>query len=127
MGVGNPTTMLRAIALGIDMFDCVLPTRTARTGTAFSSTGRMNLRNARFARDHGPLDGACTCPTCTTYTRAYLRHLVTTKEMLGAILLSVHNLHFLLDLAGRARVAIEAGTYRAFLDAWLSGPGADDY
>ena len=98
MGVGNPTTMLEAIALGVDMFDCVLPTRTARLGTAFSSEGRLNLRNARFARDFGPLDPACTCSTCTEYSRAYLRHLVSTKEMLGAILLTVHNLHFLLDL-----------------------------
>jgi queuine tRNA-ribosyltransferase len=127
MGVGNPTSMLQAIALGVDMFDCVLPTRTARTGTAFSFTGRMNLRNAKYARDFGPLDAQCSCPTCTTYTRAYLRHLVSTKEMLGSTLLSVHNLHFLLDLARRARVAVLAGAYREFLDTWLGGPGADDY
>jgi queuine tRNA-ribosyltransferase len=87
----------------------------------------MNLRNARFARDFGPLDAQCSCPTCTTYTRAYLRHLVSTKEMLGSTLLSVHNLHFLLDLARRARAAVLAGEYRAFLDGWLAGPGADDY
>jgi queuine tRNA-ribosyltransferase len=127
MGVGNPTTMLQAIALGIDMFDCVLPTRTARTGTAFSSTGRMNMRNARYARDFGPLDADCTCPTCTGFTRAYIRHLVTTKEMLGSILLSVHNLHFLLELTARARQTIERGTYGGFLADWLAGPGADDY
>lgn len=127
MGVGNPTSILQAIALGVDMFDCVLPTRTARTGTAFSSAGRMNLRNAQYARDFGPLDPACTCPTCTQYTRAYLRHLVTMKEMLGAILLSVHNLHFLLDLTAKAREAIEAGEYGAFLGAWLASPAADDY
>jgi queuine tRNA-ribosyltransferase len=127
MGVGNPTTMLRAIALGIDMFDCVLPTRTARTGTAFSSTGRMNMRNARFARDYGPLDPDCTCPTCTGFTRAYIRHLVTTKEMLGSILLTLHNLHFLLDLTARGREAIERGAYGVFLSEWLAGPGADDY
>lgn len=127
MGVGNPTTMLEAIALGVDLFDCVLPTRTARTGTAFSSEGRMNLKNAKFARDFGPLDPACSCPVCTTYTRAYLRHLVTVKEMLGATLLSIHNLHVLLDLARRARRAIIAGEYGAFLAEWRSGPGADDY
>lgn len=127
MGVGNPTTILQAIALGVDMFDCVLPTRTARTGTAFSSQGRMNLRNAKYARDFGPLDVACTCPTCTGYSRAYLRHLVQMKEMLGAILISVHNLAFLLDLTARARTAIEAGEYAAFLGEWLSGPGAKDY
>ncbi len=127
MGVGNPTTMLQAIALGVDMFDCVLPTRTARTGTAFSSTGRMNMRNARFASDFGPLDPDCTCPTCTGFTRAYIRHLVTTKEMLGSILLSLHNLHFLLELTARARQAIERQVYGAFLAEWLAGPGADDY
>lgn len=127
MGVGNPTTIVRAIALGVDMFDCVLPTRTARLGTAFSSEGRLNLRNARFARDLGALDPACSCPTCTRHSRAYLRHLVNTKEMLGAILLTVHNLYFLLDLTRRAREAIEAGTYAAFLAEWLNGPGADDY
>ena len=127
MGVGNPTTMLQAIGLGVDMFDCVLPTRTARMATAFSSEGRLNLRNATHARDFGPLDPLCTCPTCTEYSRAYLRHLVMSKEMLGAILLSVHNLHFLLDLTREARGAIERGEYAAFVRAWLDGPGAQDY
>lgn len=127
MGVGNPTTILKAIAVGVDMFDCVLPTRTARTGTAFSSAGRMNLKNARYTRDFGPLDETCSCPTCASYSRAYLRHLFVMKEMLGATLLSVHNLHFLLDLTARARAAILAGTYAAFLGEWLAGPGADDY
>ncbi len=127
MGVGNPTSILEAVALGVDMFDCVLPTRTARTGTAFSSAGRMNLRNAQYARDFGPLDPQCTCSTCTQYSRAYLRHLVTMKEMLGAILLSVHNLHFLLDLTARAREAIEVNTYGEFLSAWRASPAANDY
>lgn len=127
MGVGNPTTMLEAIALGVDLFDCVLPTRTARLGTAFSSEGRLNMRNARFARDFGPLDAACSCPTCTGYTRAYLRHLVNTKEMLGAILLTLHNLHFLIDLTRQARGAIEDGEFGAFLEAWRRSPGARDY
>jgi queuine tRNA-ribosyltransferase len=127
MGVGNPTTMLQAIGLGVDMFDCVLPTRTARMGTAFSSAGRMNLRNAQYARDFGPLDSGCSCAACTQYSRAYLRHLVTSKEMLGSILLSVHNLHFLLDLTRRAREAIERGAYRRFLAEWLASPASDDY
>lgn len=127
MGVGTPTSMLQAIALGIDMFDCVLPTRTARTGTALSSQGRMNLKNARYTRDLDPLDPACPCPTCRGYSRAYLRHLVVMKEMLGSILLSVHNLAFLLDLTARARTAIEEGRYGVFLADWMSGPGADDY
>lgn len=127
MGVGNPTSMLQAIALGVDMFDSVLPTRTARMATAFSSQGRMNLRNAKYARDMGPLDPACSCPTCQQYTRAYLRHLFQMKEMLGAILLSVHNLHYLLDLAAQAREQIEDGTFGAFLDAWMASPAAADY
>lgn len=127
MGVGNPTTMLEAIALGVDLFDCVLPTRTARMGTAFSSQGRMNLRNAQYARDFDPLDPECSCPVCSTYSRAYLRHLVSTKEMLGSTLLSIHNLHVLIDLARRARLAIQEGTYSAFLSDWRTGPGAADY
>jgi len=127
MGVGNPTTIVEAIAAGVDMFDCVLPTRTARLGTAFSSEGRLNMRNARFARDFGPLDPACTCPTCSHYERAYIRHLVNTKEMLGAMLLSIHNLHYLLDLTARAREAIEAGTFSAFLSAWRASPACNDY
>jgi len=127
MGVGNPTTMLEAIALGIDMFDCVLPTRTARLGTAFSSEGRLNLRNARFARDFGPLDSTCSCSTCNEYSRAYLRHLVNTKEMLGAILLTVHNLHYLLDLTRKAREAIAAGSYGSMLAEWRASEAANDY
>jgi len=127
MGVGNPTTIVLAIGLGVDMFDCVLPTRTARMGTAFSSAGRMNLKNAQYARDFGPLDPECTCSTCTQYSRAYLRHLVSTKEMLSSILLSIHNLHFLLDLTARARVAVEENRYGAFVAEWMASPGAVDY
>ena len=127
MGVGNPTTMLQAIGLGVDMFDCVLPTRTARMGTAFSSAGRMNLKNSQYARDFGPLDPECSCSTCTEYSRAYLRHLVSMKEMLGSILLSVHNLHFLLDLTAKARGAVERGEYQAFLAAWQASAAAEDY
>ena len=128
MGVGNPTTLVRGVAVGVDMFDCVLPTRTARMGTAFSSQGRLNLKNARFATDAGPLDPACTCPVCTGgFSRAYLNHLVRQKEMMGSILLSQHNIYFLLDLMRRAREAILAGTYGAFVDDWMSSPAADDW
>ena len=127
MGVGNPTTLVRAVGAGVDMFDCVLPTRTGRMGTAFSSTGRMNMRNAKYARDFGPLDASCTCETCTHYTRAYIRHLVKQNEMLGGILLSMHNLHFLIDLMRRARQAVLDGAYEEFLAEWLNGPGAEDY
>ncbi len=127
MGVGNPTTILQAIALGVDMFDCVLPTRTARMGTAFSHTGKMNLRNAQYARDTGPLDPDCTCPVCAAYTRSYLRHLVSMKEMLGAILLSIHNLYFLLEVVRKARAAIARGEYGALLSEWMASEAADDY
>ncbi len=127
MGVGNPTTLVRAIGEGVDMFDCVLPTRTARMGTAFSSAGRMNMRNAQYARDFGPLDPACSCPTCRDHSRAYVRHLVKQNEMLGGILLSIHNLHFLLDLTRRAREAVLADAYDEFEAAWMSSPAAQDY
>ena len=102
MGVGNPTTLVRGVGVGIDMFDCVLPTRTGRMGTAFSSEGRLNFRNARFAHDDGPIDPTCTCPVCTGgYSRALIRHMVTQKEMLGGILLSMHNIYYLLNLMQR--------------------------
>lgn len=127
MGVGNPTTLVRAVGVGVDMFDCVLPTRTGRMGTAFSSTGRMNMRNAKYTRDFTPLDPHCDCETCKNYTRAYIRHLVKQDEMLGAILLSMHNLHFLIDLMRRAREAVLAGTYDKFLADWMASPAADDY
>lgn len=127
MGVGNPTTMVQAIGLGVDMFDCVLPTRTARLGTALTSEGRLNLRNARFTRDLGPLDPACSCSTCAAHSRAYLSHLVRAKEMLGAVALTVHNLHFLTDLMARAREAVARGEYAEFREAWMSGPGAVDW
>lgn len=127
MGVGNPTTLVRAVGVGVDMFDCVLPTRTGRMGTAFSSQGRMNMRNAKYTRDFSPLDPQCTCMTCTQHTRAYIRHLVKQDEMLGGILLSMHNLHYLIDLMRRAREAVLAGTYDRFLADWMSSPAAQDY
>ncbi len=127
MGVGNPTTLVRAVREGVDMFDCVLPTRTARMGTAFSSTGRMNMRNAKYVHDFGPLDDKCSCPTCQQFSRSYIRHLVKQDEMLGGILLSIHNLHFLIDLMRRAREAVLADAYEEFYAEWMSGPGAKDY
>ena len=98
MGIGDPEGILRVIAAGIDMFDCVLPTRLGRTGAALTWEGRLNLRNARFARDPAPLDEACACPACSRFSRAYIRHLVTQDEILGLRLLTVHNVFFLLDL-----------------------------
>ena len=96
------------------MFDCVLPTRTARTGSALTWSGRLNLRNARFRDDSSPLDPDCDCPACERFSRAYVRHLVTQDEILGLRLLSLHNLRFVLDLTAQARAAIERGTFSAF-------------
>ena len=128
MGVGNPTTLVRGVGLGIDMFDCVLPTRTARTGTAFSSEGRLNLKNARFAKDERPIDPGCGCPACAGgFSRAYVHHLVRQHEMLGSILLSEHNIFYLLDLMRRARESIIAGTYGAFVRDWMDSPASDDW
>jgi queuine tRNA-ribosyltransferase len=110
------------------MFDCVLPTRTARMGSAFSSEGRLNLKNARFTHDHDPLDPGCTCPVCTGgYTRAYIHHLVRQREMAGSILLSMHNVYYLLDLMRRAREAIVRGEYASFVSEWDSLPAARDW
>jgi len=114
MGIGDPEGVLEVVERGIDMFDCVLPTRTARTGSALTWEGRLNLRNARFARDPRPLDEGCPCPACARFSRAYLRHLVNQQELLGLRLLSLHNLRFLLDLTARAREAIERGAFAAF-------------
>ncbi len=114
MGIGDPEGVIEVIARGIDMFDCVLPTRTARTGSALTWEGRLNLRNARFARDPRPLDDSCACPACTTFSRAYIRHLVNQQEILGVRLLSLHNLRFLLDLVAGARAAIERGSFEAW-------------
>jgi queuine tRNA-ribosyltransferase len=111
MGIGDPEGVLEVIECGIDMFDCVLPTRTARTGSALTWQGRLNLRNARFARDPRPLQEGCACPACSRFSRAYLRHLVNQEELLGLRLLSLHNLRFLLDLVAAARSAIEAGSF----------------
>jgi queuine tRNA-ribosyltransferase len=113
MGIGDPQGILEVIERGVDMFDCVLPTRTARTGSALTSEGRLNLRNARFARDPRPLEENCDCQACTRFTRAYIRHLVNQGEVLGIRLLTLHNLRFLLDLTSRARGAIARGNLSA--------------
>jgi len=121
MGIGDPEGILEVIARGIDVFDCVLPTRLGRTGTALTSHGRLNLRNARFAREPAPLDERCRCPACTRFSRAYIRHLVNQQELLGLRLLSLHNLHYLLDLTAGARAAIEAGRLADFTRDALAG------
>jgi queuine tRNA-ribosyltransferase len=114
MGIGDPEGVLEVIERGVDMFDCVLPTRTARTGSALTWEGRLNLRNARFARDPAPLDQGCSCPACTRFSRAYIRHLINQQELFGLRLLSLHNLRFLLELTANARAAIEQGRLAAF-------------
>jgi queuine tRNA-ribosyltransferase len=114
MGIGDPEGVLEVIERGIDVFDCVLPTRVARTGSALTWEGRLNLRNARFARDPRPLDEGCACPACTRFSRAYIRHLVNQQEMLGLRLLTLHNLRFLLELTAGARAAIERGELASF-------------
>ncbi len=118
--LGDPEGILEVIARGIDMFDCVLPTRTARTGSALTWQGRLNLRNARFARDESPLDEGCACPACTRFSRAYLRHLVNQQELLGHRLLTLHNLRFVLDLVAGARSAIERGELQSYKEAALA-------
>ena len=131
MGIGDAEGVLRVIEAGIDMFDCVLPTRTARTGSALTATGRLNLRNARFARDPRPLEEGCACPACTRFSRAYIRHLVNQEELLGLRLLSLHNLHFLLELTAGARTAIERGELARYTAAALArlaaGPQEDPW
>jgi queuine tRNA-ribosyltransferase len=114
MGVGKPDDLVGAVERGIDMFDCVLPTRSGRNGQAFTWNGPLNLRNARFAEDTGPLDDRCHCPVCTTYSRAYIHHLVKSGEMLGAMLVTEHNLSFYQALMGAMRDAIASGAFAAF-------------
>jgi queuine tRNA-ribosyltransferase len=114
MGIGDPVGILEVIEAGVDMFDCVLPTRTARTGSALTNEGRLNLRNARFSRDESPLDASCDCPACARFTRAYIRHLVNQDELLGLRLLSLHNLRFLIELTRGARDAIAAGGFASY-------------
>ena len=116
MGIGDPRGILDMVRRGVDIFDCVLPTRMARTGTALTRGGRLNLRNARFADDLHPLDEECDCVACRRFSRAYLRHLVLQKEILGAQLLSLHNLRLLVGLAADARAAICAGRFAEFVD-----------
>ncbi|HMO81040.1 MAG TPA: tRNA guanosine(34) transglycosylase Tgt [Pyrinomonadaceae bacterium] len=114
MGVGTPEDLLEAISHGVDMFDCVMPTRNGRTGGAFTSTGKLNIRNARYTRDESPLDTDCGCTVCRRYSRAYLRHLYNAGEMSAAILLSQHNLYFYLKLMKKARAAILGGGFEEF-------------
>ncbi|MBK8987049.1 MAG: tRNA guanosine(34) transglycosylase Tgt [Chloroflexi bacterium] len=120
MGVGAPEDVVNGVLRGVDIFDCVLPTRLARNGSALVKGGRLNLRNAQYTADPGPLAADCACYTCTHFSRAYLRHLVKADEILGHILLTTHNLHFLLELMRQIRAAIAAGELRPFAVEFLS-------
>jgi len=120
MGVGRPEDIVAAVLRGIDMFDCVMPTRHARNGHLFTSTGVINIRNSAHHADLGPIDPQCTCYTCRNYTRSYLRHLDRCKEILGSRLNTLHNLHFYLELMRTVRAAIAAGTLRAWAQGYLA-------
>jgi len=128
MGVGTPVDLVEAVSRGIDLFDCVMPTRNARNGQLFTSEGRLSIKNARFAQDPGPLDPACGCYTCRTFSRAYLRHLFVAGEIGAAVLNTVHNLRFYLDTMARVREAIVFGTLeqlRVELQSTFSRPLCD--
>jgi queuine tRNA-ribosyltransferase len=120
MGLGTPRQLLEMIARGMDMFDCVLPTRLARNGTAFTDTGTLNLKNAEFARDKRPIEENCGCPACREFSRGYIRHLVKAEEILGLRLITLHNLHFYLELMNRARAEIERKTFDQFRKAFVA-------
>lgn len=119
MGVGSPEDLVNGVARGVDIFDCVLPTRLARNGAAMTRTGRMNMKNAPYARDPRPVEEGCPCYCCTHFSRAYVRHLINTEEILGAVLLTLHNVHLLLTLMREMRAAIHAGTFAAYAQAFL--------
>jgi queuine tRNA-ribosyltransferase len=120
MGLGTPPQLLEMIARGMDMFDCVLPTRLARNGTAFTATGTLNLKNAEFALDKRPIEENCVCEACRGFSRGYIRHLIKAEEILGLRLITLHNLHFYLNLMRRARTEIQDGTFDHFLKAFVA-------
>ena len=120
MGVGEPVDLIHGVARGIDMFDCVLPTRLAHHGAAFTRDGRINMRNKLFAEDDRALDPGCTCYVCTTFSRAYIRHLLHVGEILGLYLMSLHNVHFLLKLMREIRLAVLEDRFEAFAAEWLA-------
>ncbi len=123
MGVGSPEDLVNGVARGVDIFDCVLPTRLARNHAAMTRTGRLNMKNAPFARDPGPVEPGCTCYCCANFSRAYVRHLVVADEILAAVLLSMHNVHVLLTIMREMRAAIAAGTFAAYAERFLQAYG----
>lgn len=124
MGVGTPIDLVTCTLAGIDMFDCVLPTRTARNGLLYTSQGKVVIRNAQYARDPGPADPNCSCYTCRNFTRAYLRHLFAAKEILAMRLNSIHNVHFFVTLMAEVRRALDEGRFSAFAKEFLASPAA---
>ena len=120
MGVGFPEDLVEGVARGVDLFDCVAPTRLGRNGAAFTHDGRINVRRSELRKDPRPLDPECPCSTCQRFSRAYIRHLVTSDEILGMRLLSLHNVHFLVDLMDRARTAVQNGTFASWSADWLA-------
>jgi tRNA-guanine transglycosylase, queuosine-34-forming len=121
MGVGSPEDIIAAVACGVDMFDCVMPTRNARNGQLFTRRGKMNIKNARYKDDTEPIDDVCACEVCARYSRAYLRHLYMSDEILGSVLSSLHNASFYLDMMGMIRQSISLGTFKEFSNSFLSG------
>jgi queuine tRNA-ribosyltransferase len=120
MGLGTPPQLLEMIARGTDMFDCVLPTRLARNGTAFTSAGTINLKNAEYSKDKRPIEDDCDCTSCREFSRGYIRHLIKAEEILGLRLITLHNLHFYLDLMRQARDKIDKGTFDEFRREFVS-------
>lgn len=126
MGVGTPEDLVECVRRGIDIFDCVLPTRLARHNAAMTNTGRLNLMNAQYARDEKPISESCTCYTCQNHSRAYIRHLIAAREMLSGTLISIHNIHTLLELANKIRNAITDGQFEDFAYNYLSNFNNDE-
>jgi len=126
MGVGSPGSLIDGAIRHVDMFDCVLPTRIARNGTCMTSKGRLVVRNAKYARDYSPIDENCDCYTCRNYTRAYIRHLINTNEILGFRLTTYHNLYFLLNLMKQVRLAIKEDRLQDFRDEFFEQYGLNE-
>ena len=120
MGVGTPADIVRAVALGVDMFDCVLPTRNARNGTVFTHAGPMHIRSARYADDQGPIDPKCGCPVCRRHSRAYVRHLLRCNEITGLVLTTIHSVYFYINLMSRIRSSIQDGSFASWAQEFLT-------
>jgi queuine tRNA-ribosyltransferase len=119
MGLGDPEGILDAIGLGVDMFDCVMPTRISRNGSAFTQKGRINIKNNKYIRDFDPIEKDCSCYTCSNYSAAYIRHLVKSREILASMLLTIHNIHFIMDMVIQASRAIKSGEYNSYREKFL--------